>query len=111
MTGFAALVFVLFMGCAATQTAKDAYLMARLQFNEEVKRYNTYYEDATVDQQSQFQKEIEPYIIETENALDVWGSAVTLGNGDGSEVEAYITAKNKMIDALVKIYEKKEPDT
>ena len=91
-------------GCAHTMSAQDTYLAALKQYNAEVTRYETYYQAATKAEQAVYKAEVDPLILRAGEALDVWRAAVLLGNGDGSELNAYLDAKNAMIDALAKAY-------
>ena len=93
-------------GCATTMSAQDTYLAALKQYNAEVERYETYYQASTAEEQAVYKAEVDPLILQAGEALDVWRAAVLLGNGDGSELNAYLDAKNAMIDALAKAYSK-----
>ena len=99
------LVAASLQGCA-TFSADKAYLAARAQYNDEVRRYEDYYQAATPEQKAQYKKEVDPKILKAERALDLWGATMVLKNGDGTEMGAYLDAKNAMLDALFKAYGK-----
>ena len=103
---YVALVVVAAMmaSCATAYTPEKAYLGAREQFNLEVERYLTRFDAASEEDRAIYREEIDPYIFQAGEALEVWGLAIRLKNGDGSEMDQYLDAKDSMIDALVKIY-------
>jgi hypothetical protein len=91
-------------GCAGVvYDADKAYLASLEQYNAEVKRYEAYYQAATEENQAIYREEIDPLILQAGAALDAWGLARNIGNAD-AEMEGYLEAKNKMIDALVALY-------
>ena len=96
------LAAVSLQGCA-TYNPDKAYVAASEQYNAEVARYEAYYQAATPYQQAVYKDKIDPYILQAGEALNAWGLARAIGSGD-AELDAYLDAKNKMIDALAEIY-------
>lgn len=94
-------------GCA-TYDADKSYLATRTQFNDEVARYLEYFDASTDAEKAIYREDVDPLILKASQALDVWGAARILRNGDGTELSGYLDAKNAMIDAMVKAYAKEE---
>jgi len=103
---------VALQGCATSgnmgqDTPKTAYLKARIEFNTLLRQYLRYYDSATKEVQEQWKRRIDPLFREADAALELWGSLVRADADPGDAADRYLEVKNKLIDALFPIFNKR----
>jgi hypothetical protein len=85
------------------QSAKEAYLGASLEFNDLVRQYEQYYQEADTELKAELKDNVDPLILKGDTVLDAWALALALGQPTAENQQEWINLKNEIIDALASL--------
>jgi hypothetical protein len=100
------LIAFMVVGCATLlgprfETAQGKYLGALRFFDDTVESYLVYFRQATPEVQEQWRKEIDPYMTQASDALDLWGLALAAGESTVEKQKAYLKIKDTFLALLL----------
>lgn len=113
---FAFCLPVLLSGCAALGGKDDSpelkqqktYMQARKEFALTAKKYNEYYDKADAATQAKWKKDIDPWFLKVDKALDAWKLAIDQGWDPSAQEEKYLDLKSDLLILLVDVFGIKE---
>ena len=92
------LVALIVSACAS---GYKAFMIADQQYTEAVQKYNAYYEIASDTTKAKWNKEIDPWIVKADDALDIWKASLLAGSGSADKQQAFLEIKTKLLQLLV----------